>query len=42
MKVVIPPIPLNVNDRVTLVAFKGRPVRLLSRDMPTKVKSGRS
>jgi hypothetical protein len=36
MKVVVPPIPLNVNDRVTLVAFKGNPVQLLSCDMPTK------
>jgi hypothetical protein len=35
MKVVIPPIPLNVNDRVTLIAFKGSPVELLSCDMPT-------
>jgi methyltransferase family protein len=36
MKVVIPPIPLNVNDRVTLVALKGNPVQLLSCDVPTK------
>src|ERR1700730_17922695 len=36
MKVLIPPIPLNVNDRVTLVAFKGSPVELLSCDMPTR------
>jgi hypothetical protein len=36
MKVVIPPIPLNVNDRVTLVAVKGSPVELLSCDMPRK------
>ena len=36
MKVAIPPIPLNVNDRVTLVALKGNPVQLLSCDMPTK------
>jgi hypothetical protein len=36
MKVLIPPIPLNVNDRITLVAFKGGPVELLSCDMPTK------
>jgi hypothetical protein len=36
MKVLIPSIPLNVNDRVTLVAFKGSPVELLSCDMPTK------
>ena len=36
MKVVVPPIPLNVNDRVTLVAFKGNPVQLLSCDAPTK------
>jgi hypothetical protein len=36
MKVVIPPIPLNVNDRVTLVAVKGNPIQLLSCDMPMK------
>jgi hypothetical protein len=36
MKVLIPPIPLNVNDRVTVVAFKGSPVELRSCDMPTK------
>ena len=36
MKVLVPPIPLNVNDRVTLLAFKGNPVQLLSCDMPTK------
>ena len=36
MKVVMPPIPLNVDDRFTLVAFKGRPVELLSCDMPAK------
>lgn len=35
-KAVIPPVPLNVNDRVTLVAFKGDSVELLSCDMPTK------
>jgi hypothetical protein len=36
MRVVAPPIPLNVNDRLTLIAFKGSPVELLSCDMPTK------
>jgi len=36
VKAVIPPVPLNVNDRVTLIAFKGDPVKLLSCDMPTE------
>jgi hypothetical protein len=36
MKVAIPAIPLNVNDRVTLVAFKGSPIKFLSCDMPMK------
>lgn len=36
MKVVVPPIPLNVNDRVTLVAIKGAPVELQSCDMPAQ------
>lgn len=35
-KVVMPPIPRNVNDRITLVAFKGSPVKLRSCDMPTE------
>ena len=35
MRVVVPPIPLNVNDRLTLIAFKGSPVELRSCDMPT-------
>jgi hypothetical protein len=36
MKVLVPSIPLNVNDRATLVAFKGTPVELRSCDMPTR------
>jgi SAM-dependent methyltransferase len=36
MKVAMPPIPLNVNDRLTLVAIKGNPVKLLSCDMPVE------
>ncbi|HEX6504788.1 MAG TPA: class I SAM-dependent methyltransferase [Terriglobales bacterium] len=34
MKVLLPPIPLNVGDRVTFVAIKGEPVQLRSCDMP--------
>jgi 2-polyprenyl-3-methyl-5-hydroxy-6-metoxy-1,4-benzoquinol methylase len=34
LKAVVPPIPRNVNDRATLVALKGIPVKLRSCDMP--------